>query len=475
MLKTFIQYNLLILMVFYFSGCTSKQKLASMDPKSVELIETLKIKLNERKANSEHLVSPKLYEASKKILESSVKMASYGEPYLKVENKINEANYFLNKMDNNMDVAAFHISDVIDQRNEAQREGAENSDLFNDADKYFMSLGEKLENGNINAVIKGKNKLMKLYERAEIEAIQNRELNIARKNLKKASSLSGFRQFLDLEDHTIKKIEAAEKLININKDSEENYLPGVKEAIESSQVLLARVETASWIKNNKARDVTLQIEKDLNNISLNMDKMSLYKYPYTQKISYLSKAAKELPLLQHELESTRNKANTNEDRLSSLETQNMDLNSKVRAELQLKDNLDYVQSLFKSNEAEIVRKDNDLIIRLVGLSFPVNKSTVVGNSEPILEKVARAINKFSPNNIEVQGHTDTIGSAIHNERLSEERASNVVNFLVKETGLPSSAFDSIGYGFRRPITENKTPVGRKKNRRIDIVIKSVVQ
>lgn len=73
-------------------------------------------------------------------------------------------------------------------------------------------------------------------------------------------------------------------------------------------------------------------------------------------------------------------------------------------------------------------------------------------------------------NAEVEGHTDNIGSAAFNQRLSERRADAVKDVLVK-SGIEADRITTVGYGLTRPIAPNDTEEGRAKNRRVAIVVK----
>ena len=71
--------------------------------------------------------------------------------------------------------------------------------------------------------------------------------------------------------------------------------------------------------------------------------------------------------------------------------------------------------------------------------------------------------------IEISGHTDNVGSAAYNKKLSLGRAKAVVNALVSK-GIDPSRLTSAGYGFDKPIATNKTPEGRQLNRRTEFKV-----
>ena len=67
----------------------------------------------------------------------------------------------------------------------------------------------------------------------------------------------------------------------------------------------------------------------------------------------------------------------------------------------------------------------------------------------------------------IDGHTDSVGSASLNQKLSEERAYSVMNYLI-ENGIASSRLEAAGYGEDRPIASNNSRAGRGTNRRVEI-------
>jgi outer membrane protein OmpA-like peptidoglycan-associated protein len=77
---------------------------------------------------------------------------------------------------------------------------------------------------------------------------------------------------------------------------------------------------------------------------------------------------------------------------------------------------------------------------------------------------------FKTSKVVVEGHTDNQGTAEYNQTLSEERALNVMEFLV-EQGVAPERLTSMGYGFTKPVADNATREGRQKNRRVDLVIR----
>ena len=99
--------------------------------------------------------------------------------------------------------------------------------------------------------------------------------------------------------------------------------------------------------------------------------------------------------------------------------------------------------------------------------FEFNSDKIAEDSYAGLNVVAEFL-KETPNvSVKVEGHTDNIGAKEYNQKLSERRAKSVANYLI-DKGVDSSRVTIQGYGFSKPIADNKTEEGRAKNRRTEL-------
>ncbi|MBS6468030.1 MAG: OmpA family protein [Bacteroides sp.] len=102
------------------------------------------------------------------------------------------------------------------------------------------------------------------------------------------------------------------------------------------------------------------------------------------------------------------------------------------------------------------------------INFEFDKSTIKKESYPYLDKIARLM-KNTPIHIIVKGHTDNVGNADYNMKLSKARAEAVYNYLL-EAGVDKSHLTYEYYGMTRPIATNDTPEGQLMNRRVEFEI-----
>lgn len=101
--------------------------------------------------------------------------------------------------------------------------------------------------------------------------------------------------------------------------------------------------------------------------------------------------------------------------------------------------------------------------------FSVNKKTLNRESIAILNKVCIFMQENPASNLNIEGHTDRTGSASYNLKLSKERAKVCKNYLTGK-GINEKRINSKGYGEMQPEFTNSTPEGRKKNRRVKLLI-----
>lgn len=96
--------------------------------------------------------------------------------------------------------------------------------------------------------------------------------------------------------------------------------------------------------------------------------------------------------------------------------------------------------------------------------FDTGKSTLKPSSSKQLNELYEVLKLKSTMEVEIQGHTDNVGKAEDNLKLSEARARAVVDYLVKK-GINPKRLSAVGYGDTRPVADNSTEEGRAKNRR----------
>lgn len=107
-------------------------------------------------------------------------------------------------------------------------------------------------------------------------------------------------------------------------------------------------------------------------------------------------------------------------------------------------------------------------------SFDVDSAELSFEAQSTFDKIANVFKDYEKTAIHVVGHTDSTGSDEYNQKLSERRASAVAKYLSSQ-GVNSSRMMTWGRGESEPVASNDTKQGRARNRRVDIVVKPIVE
>lgn len=105
---------------------------------------------------------------------------------------------------------------------------------------------------------------------------------------------------------------------------------------------------------------------------------------------------------------------------------------------------------------------------LEGVTFVTASAELTPQAHEVLTGVAASLKAYPEVRVEVQGHTDAIGSAVANRALSQARAESVRAFLI-ESGIAADRIAAVGYGEDYPVAPNDTEEGRARNRRVELV------
>ena len=160
-----------------------------------------------------------------------------------------------------------------------------------------------------------------------------------------------------------------------------------------------------------------------------------------------------------------------DQRLGGATEERAALIQRIEAQARIKEQFEQIERMFNNEEARVFRQGNTIIMRLVGLEFDSGASQLKPVNFDLLAKVEKAIDVFPRSELIIEGHTDSHGGDDLNQKLSQERAESVQQYMINAMRIPSYRLIATGYGETRPVASNETEAGRQKNRRIDIVIK----
>jgi outer membrane protein OmpA-like peptidoglycan-associated protein len=108
-------------------------------------------------------------------------------------------------------------------------------------------------------------------------------------------------------------------------------------------------------------------------------------------------------------------------------------------------------------------------VAIYGINFDTAKSDIKPDSEPAIDEIAKMLTNNPTLKVYIVGHTDMVGDAASNVRLSQARAQSVITALVSKHGIAAARLIAFGNGPYAPVASNKTDDGRAKNRRVELV------
>lgn len=126
-----------------------------------------------------------------------------------------------------------------------------------------------------------------------------------------------------------------------------------------------------------------------------------------------------------------------------------------------------VQEITANEMLDALNKDGYIALNIL---FETGKSAIQKESFPIVDQIYELMKSNTSLKVSVEGHTDNLGDAASNKKLSNDRAKAIMDALIAK-GIDETRLSSIGWGQEKPVGDNRTDEGRTKNRRVEIVKK----
>jgi outer membrane protein OmpA-like peptidoglycan-associated protein len=355
-----------------------------------------------------------------------------------VLHKIAVGRAYLTKAREFAKIAAGQMNEVVEARRLALKEKANEAfeNEFKQADEDLKSVTEDIEDNQTESAAKNRTKILAQYLDLEVRAIRRTALNEAEGKVNQARKDNA-------EDWAPQSLALAEKSL---KDAD-NFIIANRHDVTKIKALSTQAMAAA--------DKLLLINKEARNGTKATGEQAALKL-YTEK----EKVAQQ----QSELATAKS-------RLNQANAQNSAAVAALASDQSFNQKFQKAQAQFVSNEADVYRQGDTLVIRLKGLEFTNAKATLKGSNFPLLAKVRDVISDMKADKVSIEGHTDSVGSEAKNTELSEARAAAVKSYLESNsTGNESVSYTATGFGFQKPIASNKTEAGRAQNRRVDVVI-----
>jgi len=122
----------------------------------------------------------------------------------------------------------------------------------------------------------------------------------------------------------------------------------------------------------------------------------------------------------------------------------------------------------KGSGVEVFREGDTIRLSIPGnITFATGQANIMTNFYPVLNDVAKVLNRYEKTKLSIEGHTDSVGDATFNQQLSIQRANSVAAYL-ESTGTAGQRLQTLGFGESQPLASNDTAQGRQQNRRVEL-------
>jgi len=383
------------------------------------------------------------------------------------------------------EIAKITLASLIKTRDDASNASAATfaATQWTDAEELFDAAARRLENGDIRGARSRAEEAEGLYRDAELTAIKAQYLSDTRALLAQAEQLRVQRYAPVTLANAQSLLQQAELELNENRYDTDYPRSLAQQANYQARHAIALAETILAFRDNDATEeqVILAYEQPLIQIAAAADIAARLDQGTESVANQVVTYIEELRATEREtsidLEDSRariaeleEEIRSLDERLGGVSQERVALVQRLEAEARIREQFDAIEQTFTREEARVSREGNDIILRLVGLTFPSGSSEVAAGHRALLEKVSQAAAVFPRSQLVIEGHTDSYGSDETNMNLSRQRAEAVSSYLTAQFGIPGFRMTAVGYGETRPIANNETSQGRARNRRIDVRI-----
>ena len=149
--------------------------------------------------------------------------------------------------------------------------------------------------------------------------------------------------------------------------------------------------------------------------------------------------------------------------------------SRLAAEQAAREKAELRAKLLQQFNAVLETRDTErgLVVNMGDVLFDTGRFTLRQLAREKLARLAGIVLNYPGLKLESEGHTDNVGGEAFNQKLSEQRANSVREYLISQ-GIPGDKITSSGKGFSMPVADNKTAAGRQQNRRVELIVSGEV-
>ncbi len=432
------------------------------------------------------LLSPRNYARGMDAYENAEEGLERGRNIEYVRREAKEAEDYFTQAKTASELALTALAQVMKSRQDAANARAPelSPDLWDDAQNEFGDAIRYLERGDLKRAKRLDIEATTLYRDAELVAIKAQYLTETRRLIADAEKARVERYAPITLGEARRLLAEAEKELNENRYDTDRPRNLAKAANYEARhaIHLSEVIRDVRDKEQTVEQLILGWEAPLREIAGAADvlpAMAEGPQPLTDElVTYIDELRSDKYSLEQEREDYLARLGDMEEEIRALDErlggateERAALIQRLRAQERVRQQFEQVERMFNNSEARVFREGNTVILRLVGLNFESGQSALTPNNFDLLAKVEKAIDVFPQSELVIEGHTDSYGGDLSNQKLSQDRAESVKQYMVNAMRIPSYRLIAIGYGETNPVANNETAAGRAKNRRIDIVIK----
>ncbi|MEM7280979.1 MAG: OmpA family protein [Pseudomonadota bacterium] len=441
--------------------------------------------LEQARAVQADLLSPRRFAAGMASYNEAQERFESGRDLNSIKTKLSDAVASFKQATEGTELARVTMAALLKTRGDAMQAGATTgaADLWQDAEEQFRSIASDIERGRIKSAQRKLESGETVYREAELAAIKANYLDDT-KTLLAAASRNKVERYAPKTLAKSKQLLAeAEKALTENRYDTDRPRSLAQQANYEANHALYLASQLQKVRNKQSttEDLILDWQKPMRRVASAADLVPRFDNGYenaTQElVEYIESLQKSNQGLKQDLQDRDKQISQMEIELAELEKmlggvsqERVALSRRLEAQAIARQNFRQVEDMFVSEEAQVLRDSDNVVMRLVGLNFDSGESEIKSDNFVLLTKVQSAIRIFPRGEIIVEGHTDSYGGDENNMRLSEERAEAVRAYLLANMNINPAKITSLGFGETRPIANNETSEGREKNRRIDIVI-----
>ena len=455
-------------------ACTGQQlevKPISKSENPQELINQLDNDIALAYKNQLNVLAPTWFGKSNASLVAAKKGLEEGDQLSKILDDIATGRAQLVRAEEIARVSKTTLPNAIKARNLARNAGATTLGReYTDAEERFLKLTRAIEDNDLAYAQRNQAGVAGEFRDLELRAIKVRTIGEVRRLIEDAEDKGLQKITPQSYSAAEKKLAEADAFITQNPYQEEKMHRLAAEALFMAQRLHVIAEQSQKFETMEPEQVTLWAEGFQYQASESLGAPDMRNQPFDQQHENILET---ISVQRADLDFMIENSKKLQEQVAGLEGKTLEEHQekeRLLAEKRFNEKLSSIQHFFKPEEAEVYKKQNQIIIRLKTMQFPVGKSVIMPDNYDLLSKVQRAIRTFGEPDVIIGGHTDSTGSEEVNEHLSQQRADAVRQYFVANETLPYEKIIAVGYGSMRPIASNATESGRAMNRRIDVII-----